>query len=199
MCYGSSGTYGIPKMRRVTDCGVENWIGFNYARSCDKEERHDHGVHFYLDDYQFTRTWSDPERYIKMLADFAAVASPDFSMYTNFPKALQVYNCYRAHWLGRYWQDHGVNVIPNVMWSDCRSFDYCFDGVPTDSVVIVSSVGTQGNETSGRMFMDGYREMMYRLRPVKIFFYGNVPDACWGNIYSIKTFSSQMRGRLESN
>lgn len=118
MRYTSRGAYDIPKMKRVTECEIENWIGFNYARSCDKEERRDHGVHFYLDDYQFVRTWSDPDRYIKMLADFAVVSSPDFSMYTNFPRAIQIYNCYRAYWLGRYWQDHGINVIPNVMWSD---------------------------------------------------------------------------------
>ncbi|MEI8083290.1 MAG: DUF4417 domain-containing protein, partial [Actinomycetes bacterium] len=34
---------------------------------------------FYEDDYRFNRLWNDPERYIRRLARFAGVVSPDFS------------------------------------------------------------------------------------------------------------------------
>ena len=50
---------GIPYIA-PEDCDVENWISFNYAKSA-KEEQSRHGVHFFIDDYQFTR--SNPVRY----------------------------------------------------------------------------------------------------------------------------------------
>lgn len=30
---------------------------------------------------------------------------------------------------------HGINVIPTICWSNHESFEWCFDGEPTHSVV----------------------------------------------------------------
>lgn len=137
--YDGIGAYSIPEIAPTQYEGCD-WIGFNYANGAKDRERK--GVHFFLDDYQFMRLWVDPDKYIGMLQQFAYVMSPDFSMYTDFPKALQLYNHYRKHWLGAYWQDHGIKVIPTICWSNKESFEWCFDGEPTQSVVAVSSVGT---------------------------------------------------------
>ena len=148
-------------------------------------------MHFFLDDYQFTRVWTEPDRYIPMLQRFKYVLTPDFSLYTDFPKPLQIYNHYRKHWIGAYWQMHGINVIPTICWSDQKSFEWCFDGEPTQSVVAVSSVGTQNNKEKKRCFLDGYHEMVERLQPTQIIFYGRVPDECKKNIIHIKQFSEK--------
>ena len=52
-----------------------------------------------------------------MLREFRYVLSPDFSTYTEFPKAIQIYNHYRKHWVGAYLQEAGVNVIPTISLS----------------------------------------------------------------------------------
>lgn len=135
--------------------------------------------------------WTDPDRYIPMLQKFKYVLTPDFSLYTDFPKPLQIYNHYRKHWLGAYWQMHGINVIPTICWSDRDSFEWCFDGEPTQSVVAVSSVGTQNGSEKKQRFLDGYFEMVERLQPTQIIFYGRVPDECKGNIVHIKQFSDK--------
>lgn len=36
--------------------------------------------------------------------------------------------------------------------------------------------------------MDGYEEMIKRLEPETILFYGNVPESCSGNIVKIKSY-----------
>ena len=59
---------------------------------------------------------------------------------------------------------HGINVIPTICWSDQKSFEWCFDGEPTQSVVAVSSVGTQNNKEKKQCFLDGYHEMVERLQ-----------------------------------
>lgn len=183
------GQYNVPAIEPEQYDGCSEWIGFNYAgKSADRQQK---GVHFFLDDYQFIRLWTNVDRYIPMLREFAYVLTPDFSLYTDYPVALQIYNHYRKHWLGAYWQGFGIKVIPAICWSDESSFDWCFDGEPTHSTVAISSVGTQNGSEKRQKFLEGYNEMMHRLEPAQIIFYGKVPDECKGNIVRVKAFSEK--------
>lgn len=185
------GEYDIPQLQPVEKLDVDNWISFNYAKGCDEPEIH--GIHFFIDDYQFNRVWAQPDVYLGMLSKFQAVCTPDFSTYTDFPKAIQIYNHYRKHWLGAYWQAYGIPVLPTISWSDHESYTWCFDGEPSGGIVVVSSVGTQINREAGQLFIDGYREMLDRLQPTQIVMYGNVPNQCEGNIVSVKAFQQKWR------
>lgn len=186
------GEYGIPQLRPVHECDVKHWISFNYAKGCEEPE--DHGVHFFIDDYQFMRTWSNPDTYMKMMRKFKAVLTPDFSTYTDFPKAIQLYNHYRKHWIGAYWQMNGVYVIPTISWAGPDSYTWCFDGEPVGGIVAVSTVGTQINPYATRYFVQGYREMMERLRPEKVIVYGSfIPDGCEGDIIHVAPFQQKWR------
>lgn len=185
-----NGKFDIPTIApEEIDC-VE-FIGVNYAKT--EKGPNEKGVHFFVDDYQFTRFWNRPNAYIKMLQKFKCVFSPDFSIYTDFPKAMQIYNHYRKHWLGAYWQLMGIKVIPTIGWSDKESFEWCFDGEPISSTVAVSSVGTQQGKLTKQRFIDGYKEMMRRLKPTKIYFYGKVPEECEGNIVQIQSFQERFK------
>ena len=184
------GEYGIPILR-PDDPDVDNWIGFNYALGCEEPEIH--GVHFFVDDYQFVRLWKRPEAYAEKLAQFQAVCTPDFSTYTDFPKAVQVYNHYRKHSLGAYWQQHMVRVIPTISWSDRESYTWCFDGEPDGGMVAVSTVGTQNSRETRRMFLEGYNEMLARLQPSRVLMYGMVPDECQGNIIPVRAFQQRLK------
>lgn len=188
--YPGDGRLDIPFIAPV-ECSVDNWISFNFAKTCEDPEIH--GVHFFIDDYQFNRVWAQPDAYLDRLRRFQAVCSPDFSTYTDFPRAVQIYNHYRKHWLGAYWQDHGITVIPTISWSDYSSFDWCFDGEPVGGMVAVSSVGTQNNPVTQELFITGYREMMDRLEPSTVIMYGNVPDDCYGNIVRVGAFQEKWR------
>ena len=128
-----------------------------------------------------------------MLSEFSAVMTPDFSTYHDWPKALQLYNHYRKHFVGAYLQTLGVKVYPTISWSDKESFDWCFDGEPVGATVAVSSIGTQKGSAEKRLFLDGYNAMVERLNPETIIFYGNVPKECMGNIVRIKPFQEKFR------
>lgn len=129
--------------------------------------------------------------------DRKAVCSPDFSTYTDMPLAMQIYNHYRKHWVAAYWQLHGLTVYPTVGWSDESSYAWCFDGEPVGGVVAVSSVGTQQNNESKRLFLRGYEEMMKRLEPKWIIFYGNVPEECDWNVIRVKPHYDEIVKRRE--
>lgn len=164
------GAYEIPVMNGVDHIPeVNNWYGFREKKDVPVKS----GLHFFIDDFRFENVWTRPDKYIDMLRKYEVVLSPDFSMYTDMPKALQIYNHYRKQWLSAYWQMLDIPVIPTIAWSNEESYSFCFDGVPTNSVVAVSSVGTQKNKESKRLFALGYDAMMERLSPVKVLYFGN--------------------------
>ena len=80
------GKYRIPEIYPEEYKPV-TFIGFNYANQV--RDYTGRGVHFYLDDYQFERVWTKFERNVEMLAKFEAVLSPDWSMYRDWPMAVQ--------------------------------------------------------------------------------------------------------------
>ena len=175
-----SGEYGIPVLRPVQLDAHLTWIRFNHALREPQRERY--GVHFFIDDYLFQRAWHDPPRYALFLRSFPAVMTPDFSMFADYPRAVQIYNHWRKHQLGAYWQQTGMTVIPSIGWIGRDSYNWCFDGEPVGGTVAVSSVGTQKSKEGRRLFLDGYNEMMARLMPSKIIFFGDIPKECEGNI-----------------
>lgn len=189
-CFEGSGAYDIPIIKPTPYERCE-WIGFNCAISC--KEKKNKGVHFFLDDYQFTRLWTNIGRYTELLRQFKYVMSPDFSLYTDFPLAMQIYNHYRKHWIAAYWQKHGISVIPTICWGDENSYGWCFDGEPECSTVAVSSVGCMKNKENKELFLRGYREMVERLSPTQIIFYGSIPEECKGNIVRVKAFQEKFK------
>ena len=153
------------------------------------------GVHFFLDDYQFFRCWRDPERYTKLLSGFGCVLAPDFSTYVDMPMAAQIYSHYRKHWLGAYWQMHGIRVIPTISWSTPESYEWCFTGEPVGGVVAVSSVGCLRDKEATRRFLQGYDEMARRLDPSWVVFYGLVPRECDWNVIRIPPHQDKIAER----
>lgn len=119
-----NGKYDFPMIRKQKIEDVE-LLGFNYARTGKNKDKF---LHFFLDDYQFERVWNSLTKNREIISRYKGALSPDFSLYTDFPLALQIYNTYRNRFCGAYWQDQGIKVIPTVGWSDSRSFDFCFYG-----------------------------------------------------------------------
>lgn len=91
------------------------------------------------------------------------------------------------------WQSLGIDVIPTIAWSDKDSYAWCFDGVPKNAVVAVSSVGTQADKETKKLFLQGWEMMLKKLEPDKVIFYGLVPDECKANIIRVKAFQEKFR------
>ena len=142
------GPLGIPRLVPAHLNDRIPWIPFNCVMS--DRQREAHGVHFFIDDYLFQRAWNDPCRYANLLSGYQAVMTPDFSMFTDYPVAVQLYNHWRKHHLGAYWQSLGLTVIPSICWSGHDSYAWCFDGELVGGTVAVSSVGTQKSTSEAR-------------------------------------------------
>lgn len=128
--------------------------------------------HFYLNDYLFERIWRHPEKYVDTLRQYAGVIAPDFSTYTDMPYPMQMWNVYRSRALAHYWQACGLDVIANIQFSDMRSMEWCFDGMPKRSVLALSSVGVSKNSSNRFAFKRGAEEACRVLEPTAVVCYG---------------------------
>lgn len=191
--FEGAGKYDIPEIEPVYDLPeIKEWIGFNYVLSDDEPEGK--AVHFFIDDYQFTRIWNNPEKYVDKLKRYVCVAAPDFSPYGDMPLATQIFNHYRKHWVACYLQEHGVTVIPTVRAStDERSLDFYLEGTPKNSIVMISNMW-QNTADEKEYFQKEYNTMLNVLKPCKIFVYGR-EEQLSGNVEFVKTFADKRWGR----
>lgn len=195
--YFGVGKYDIPQIEPCDESkidGIEEWIGFNYVLSDENPENK--AVHFFLDDYQFERLWKSPERYCEKLKQYRVVLSPDFSPFADMPMATQIFNHYRKHWVAKYLQENGVNIVPTIRASkDERSFEWYLDGEPSNSVVCISNMWSDDSEGL-EYFMEEFEGMVEKLSPSKIFVYGRRMEILDKyNVEYISTFADKRWGR----
>ena len=186
------GEYDIPKMLPVCINDLQNipLQGFNFALK--EKYPQNKGVHFFLHDYQFERVWKYPDRYVEVLKKFAFVLSPDFSPYANTPKALKIYNVYRKMWCGRYWQEHGMKVIPTVTWGNDEDLEWCLDGIPKHSTIAISTMG-EGRWANFRALKSNWSHIIDKLEPETILLYGkDLSNELDGNIVFKKLINSKV-------
>lgn len=173
-----TGQYDIPVMKGLLfkEKALKNiqFMGFNYATNPLVDFKEDKIVHFFLGDYRFQQVWNSPQKYLNVFRKYKAICSPDFSMYTNMPKAMQIFQHYRRMWMSAYYQREGIRVIPAPCWSTKESFEYCFDGMPQHSAIVISSVGCVQNPSTRKLFLAGFEKTCEVLDPAQVLLYGVV-------------------------
>ncbi len=79
-------------------------------------------------------------------------------------------------------QSKGIKVIPTVAWGEPNTFWFCFDGIEKGSPVAVSTLGVR---TEKALFMQGYDEMLRKIKPSAIICYGKPFDEMKGKIIEV--------------
>lgn len=195
--FDSERTEGKWQMPIIEPCYKipKRMIGFNYALTSTD---YDACIHFYLDDYQFERVWNSPAKYMEILKRFDMVLSPSYSVYMDIAEPIKIYNVFRSRLLSQMMQDNGIYVVPIVYWADEKSFEYCFDGLPENSVLSVLTIGTTNKEV-WKHWKRGMDELIKRKNPKVILLYGNgiKVDYDFGNIkviYYRNDVTERMKG-----
>ena len=177
------GEYEIPQVKPVPVEKYKQVKWFPYSRmAIAAKKKNDFGIHFFIYDHLFTCLWQDPDKYISILREYPIVTGPDYSIYTNMSKSIQIYNSFRKHWIEAYFQMYGVNMIPVISWALPQSYSWCFDGDPKHSVVAISTLGVFRDHEKWDLFMMGFEEMKKRLEPTMILCNGRIPDEIAGEV-----------------
>ena len=143
-------------------------------------------IHFFTYDWLFENVFEKPDKAMEKLEQYYAVLSPEFSLYWDMPKALQIYSTFKNRWCGAYFQKHGKLVIPTVCCAGSDSYDFCFDGIEQGSVVAVS---TYCREDYKNEFMKSYNKMLEIIKPSGIICYGEPFPEMKGKIKAISPFN----------
>lgn len=165
----SQGKYNFPIIhKQQIDVNAIKFLSYDKIKRDDKTN-YDKTIHFFTYDWKFEGVYNKPEQELEKLKQYKYLLSPDFSIFTNMPLALQIESIFKNRWCGAYWQSQGLTVIPTISWGDKESFDFCFDGVEKGCVVAVS---TYYRENCEEEFMLGFNEMLKRIEPSIILCYG---------------------------
>lgn len=149
-------------------------------------------VHFFHNDYKFDGEhgiWLDTTRHLPPLERFKGILSPDFSLYSNAGRIPHMWNTYRNRLVQCHLERLGFDVIPTVSWSSSDTYDFCFKGLPKNSVLAVASLGVMNSKEKMKSFEAGYHEMCRVLNPEFVILYGsdrnlslgNTPYRCFAN------------------
>lgn len=171
----------MPILKKCTHI-PKDLISFNYAKTSKEYEK---GVHFYIDDYQFERIWNAPHDYVNILRKFDCILTPDFSLYTEMPLPMQIWNVYRSKMVGQIMQDYGLMVIPTLQWCREDSFEFAFDGIEPGGVVSVSTIGVKQQPDAKKIWAAGMDEAMRQLKPKAVVVYGGDIGYDFGKVKSV--------------
>ncbi len=122
-----------------------------------------------MDDYRFDGNygiWNNMNSYLhfkkgfnyKKMENFYAIICPDYSLYGDMPRIMQIWNIYRSRAVGCYLSKMGFKVIPNIRWTDCKSYSYAFKGVEKGSIVSVGTLGCSKMIKDKIMFLNGFKK-----------------------------------------
>lgn len=180
---------GKPKMPEIMKMGNESipkaLIPFSKIKTSENKRGY---LHFYMHDKLFQDFITNLKSYLPLLTQYDGVITPDCSLAIGQLEYLQMTNTYFNRAVGVYLQHQGIPVIPTVRWSDESSFDYCFNGLPKNSILAVSTHGCIKSNDQKLMFRKGLIAVIKLLNPTDVVVYGYMPKTVFKELDKLTDF-----------
>lgn len=191
------GVYGLPQLAPTQEI-PENVISFNERNGVKNPNKH--WVDFFIDDILFENFWKNPHSSIKNLKKFKGIISTDYSMLPEMLPGQRIWNCTRNRVMAYYLQQQGFNVIPVASWCLESDFEWCFDGLPENSSIAISTNGCMSSSYSKRILFMGIEELQKQKSPSHLIVCGrHVPELDkYGNVYYYPCYSQRWRERVKN-
>lgn len=166
--FPTEGKDGMPLLSPYNDNLPECFIPFSDRNkglwSC--------GIHCYLYDYKFEILWNKPSIVVPCLQKYNCVIAPDFSVFVDQPRIINTWNIYRNRWLTSYMQSQSIHIVPSASWGNVDSFEYCFDGLPENSIIAIGHTTTGKDKSYKKLYRMGVEALVERKKPTKLLVYG---------------------------
>ena len=181
--FNSVGKWGFA-FNKKQDINLDNisLISSANTRLNDTPKNRQNGVYHYVDDYRFNNVYNYPDRSFQRYSQYRFLISPEYSTFADMDLWRQIESTGKNRWVGAYWQNNGLSVIPAICWSTPRSYDFCFDAVETGSIVAVGMIECKSNK---KLFLHGYDAMLERIQPSAIIILGTPFQEMRGNIIPV--------------
>jgi len=139
---------------------------------------------FYAWDEWFLNWWFHPARMMTktLNAGIEYAITPNFSQISSMPAVVNMWSVFRSRWLGRYFQEIGVKVIPDVDWilGDRKWLDeIVLPGIPVGTPIISIQVQNYEKESGSRdpakQITQDVEHIVDVLQPETVFVYAGKP------------------------
>lgn len=191
--FSSSNKWGIPDLLEDMLADVSPTVTWDrrdetvredawYCHSARKfpEERTGGVLGYFTEDHRFESLWNQKTKQALKISneEWDGVCLPDYSIYTDEPFAQQLWNTYRQRWVGRFWQELGIQVIPIIsgITKNKSHTEWFLETLPKNPPVVAKQVRTIGR--GGKKYwvevQKQIRDTIDIVSPQKFIIYGGI-------------------------
>lgn len=157
-----------------------SWFLYNYSLGGLKGLPFDRSILcFYTHDDKFEGWWQTPAWYTArvLTKGIRSAVVPDFSFYFTMPRVMHLWNVYRAQWLGRYFQEAGMKVIPRLQFNyrDPDSLEIGLRGIPRGCPVLATSQQNPKEKSDIPLITKMMQDALDEIKPKQLLYYSGPP------------------------
>lgn len=167
------GKYNFPQLSQVNYLPELPIYPFNYLKSTFSKERC--WYHCFTSAKNFHRLYHSFDEYVPLLQQSKGLISADFSLYRDYPEEILIANCRANRLIDYALQQAGIPMIPTAGFAGESSWEWCFDGLPVQSTLAVTTNTLRGDMEAKRLFVGGINVMVKKLQPTAIVVCGKCP------------------------
>lgn len=168
--------------REATPDDGKKWFLYNYSLGGLKGLPLDRTIlAFNTYDPKFNSWWDTPAYLTARMMNngLTAAVVPDFSFYSNETRAQHLWAVYRAQWIGKFFQEAGLKVVPRLQFdfTDPNSLDFAMLGIPVGTPTLETSVQNTNELTDEERarYVSHLRDALNYLKPEQLCVYGGNP------------------------
>lgn len=168
------GPYQIPILRPTTLPSCPEAMA-SFCRQPQTILRQRTLLHGFVDDLKLLPLLKAPKKFLEQFATYFAVTTPDFSICTEMPLQDRIRSTWSSRAIGAYFQQHGLQVVPNIRWAHLSDLEYVLDGLSTGGTIVLSTQGLLREQTLRKTFEIGAEIVLHQLEPEHVIIYGQLP------------------------
>ncbi|MFE9742939.1 DUF4417 domain-containing protein [Streptomyces sp. NPDC006477] len=134
-------------------------------------------AYFYTEDFHFESVYTDPRKNTKKILNLGMryAIMPNYSVNPDDPIAKWIWASYRSFFVGRYFQEAGIKVIPDIQYGTAdEALDITLLGIPENAGVVATQLqNARGDQTRIRTTARLLKESEDRLGFQNIIVYGH--------------------------
>jgi len=146
-------------------------------------------VGFYVDDYRFDKFWDTSSASTMELVkqNYMGAVMPNYSPLITDPRAVRVFQMYKSRWVGRYFQEAGIKIVPDIQCV-ASDLEYLCDGLMGVKTIAIQAHQNYNDLESRTVKATAIDYAMEQLKPDTVLFYA--PEK------SLQLFPSVTRARV---